>query len=473
MKKFAFQFTSGAAPAGRPSTTPMATLMPTFNCPSYFRPEHIAMAQHTLVRYLAVLAVARQSAKSTPSTCSAASAFASLAFTCSMTMGTLLAPLGAWAQSQSVTPSQRTAATQAAQKGVPLTELSPTAPDRYTVKRGDTLWGISTLFLTSPWRWPELWGMNMTEIRNPHRIFPGQLLVLDKSGGRATLRIGEAGGASADDGPLPVVKVSPRTRFESLADAAIASLSIKDIEPFLAQPLLLTAQDFASAARIVATQEGRVLLSKGDLAYARQAGTTLTLGADANNLYRIVRSAKPLVDPDTGLTLGLEAEYVGQAELIRSEGTNQSQDKQGKAISEVVPATLEIIEAAQEARTQDRLVREPAREFLSFVPRAPSTATAARIVAVYGSGATLVSTNQVVVLNRGAEAGMERGHVLALLRDGARETDRTTAKPQAIKLPNERSGLIMVFKAFDKVSYALVLSTTDALRVGDRVVNPR
>ncbi|MET0311138.1 MAG: LysM domain-containing protein, partial [Burkholderiaceae bacterium] len=173
----------------------------------------------------------------------------------------------AHAQNYPVTPGQKATAEQVAQAGIPLAELSPNAPDEYTVKRGDTLWGISGVFLRTPWRWPELWGMNLQDIRNPHRIYPGQQLVLDKSNGRATLRLRQAGG-SADGPPTTTLRVSPRTRYESLADASLPTLQPNLIEPFLTQALIVNENTLASAPRIVAAQE-RVMLTRGDRAYVR------------------------------------------------------------------------------------------------------------------------------------------------------------------------------------------------------------
>jgi hypothetical protein len=143
----------------------------------------------------------------------------------------------AWAQNYPVTPQQRATAQQTAQQGVPLSELAPNAPDEYTVKPGDTLWAISRLYLLRPWRWPELWGMNINEIANPHRIYPGQVLYLDKTGGRARLTT-RRGGFSGDGG---TIKLSPRTRFDSLAGMALPTLNPSMIEPFLSEPIVVDA----------------------------------------------------------------------------------------------------------------------------------------------------------------------------------------------------------------------------------------
>jgi hypothetical protein len=385
------------------------------------------------------------------------------------------ASMGLHAQNFPITPGQRATATQVAQTGIPLEDLMPNAPDSYRVKQGDTLWAISGLFLKSPWRWPELWGMNLQDIHNPHLIYPGQQLYLEKSNGRATLRSRQAAGGP----PTDTVRVSPRTRFASLADASIPTLAPNAIEPFLTEAMIVDEATFATAPRIVATQEGRVLLSRGDRAYARgQYGSGDAVGKPLSDAkgepldFRVFRNATPLKDPSTQEILGYEAQYVGKAELVRGESVVQTAASNDTAKTEIVPATIDIVATKEEIRTGDRLVPEPARELLSFVPRAPVTAISGQIVSVYGNAVAIAAENQVVVVNRGASDGLERGHVMALLKDGQRLQDKTdSARPQ-IKLPNERNGLMMVFRTFEHLSYALVLQVTDGVRVGDRFANP-
>ena len=391
-----------------------------------------------------------------------------------------LAALGvgfaAQAQNFPITSDQKATASQVAQTGVPLSDLAPNAPDSYTVKSGDTLWAISGLFLKTPWRWPELWGMNLQDIKNPHRIYPGQQLVLDKTNGRATLRTRQA--TAFDGPPTDSVRVSPRTRYESLADASIPALTSSVIEPFLAEPLIVDAEAFAVAPRIVAAQEGRVLLSRGDRAYARGEYSSKTAGKPLSDAkgepvnYRVFRNATPLKDPTTGAILGYEAQFVGKAELVRGESVQQVLNKDGKSTTETVPATIDIVVAKEEMRVGDRLVAEPERASQSYVPRAPATSITGQIVSVYGSAVRFASENQVVVINRGSKDGMERGHVMAILKDGERLTDRTDSARTSIKLPNERNGLLMVFRTFENLSYALVLQITDGVKVGDRIANP-
>ena len=388
-------------------------------------------------------------------------------------MAALGAPSQVVAQNFPISSGQRATASQVAQSGVPLSELATNAPDSYNVKRGDTLWAISGMFLKSAWRWPELWGMNMNDIRNPHLIYPGQQLYLDKANGRATLRTRQATGA-----PTDAIKVSPRTRSELLGDTSIPTLAANLIEPFLAEPLIVEPAAFAAAPRIVATQEGRVLLSRGDRAYARgefAGGTGGKALSDAKGQpvdYRVFRNATPLKDPTTGAILGYEAQFVGKAELVRGESMQDVLGKDGKAVSEIVPATIDIVVAKEEMRVGDRLVAEPARAFGNYVPRAPATPITGQIVSIYGSAVRLAAENQVVVVNRGSKDGLERGHVMAILTDGERLKDRTDSSRPNIKLPNERNGLMMVFQTFDNLSYALLLQITDGVKVGDRIANP-
>jgi nucleoid-associated protein YgaU len=385
----------------------------------------------------------------------------------------MLAAAAVQAQNFPIAPAQRATAEQVAQAGVPLSELAPNAPDSYTVKRGDTLWAISGLFLQNAWRWPELWGMNMQDIRNPHLIFPGQQLFLEKKDGRARLRTSVAQDSGTP--PTQTIRVSPRTRYESLADSAIPTLKTHLIEPFLAEPIVVEENAFAKAARIVATQEERVLLTRGNRAYARgDAADPLSDAAGKPLDYRIFRSATPLKDPGTGEILGYEAQYVGKAALARSESTRESKDKNGKAQTDVVPATIDITAAKEEIRIGDRLLPEPPRQMQSYTPRAPSgQIEGGRIVSIYGSAVANAAQSQVVAINRGTKDGIETGHVLAILSDGGRQVDKTDPARPMIKLPDERNGLLMVFRSFEKVSYALILEIKTGVKVGDRLVNPR
>jgi LysM domain len=342
------------------------------------------------------------------------------------------------------------------QSGVPLSDLAPDAPDRYTVKRGDTLWGISTLFLKSPWRWPELWGMNRDQIANPHLIYPDQVLMLVKRDGRATLQLAQetSGGLGSADG-----KLRPRVRSTPLADNAVAAIPQHLIEPFLNEAVVLETDEMASAPRIVAAPEGRVLMTQSDLAYAR--GTSQPLDG-----YRVFRSPRPLKDPTSGEVLGYEAFYLGAADLVRRGGQVQ---RGGDALE--VPFTLSLRRVRQEIGVGDRLAPVPQRAFKRYVPHAPEQAIAGQIVSIYGEALT-AGQNQIVALNRGEADGLARGHVLALWRAGQPVRDRTTERNETVQLPDEQHGVLFVFQTFKRVSYALIISVKDPVNVGDRFTQP-
>ena len=417
-------------------------------------------------------------------------------------LGMCLAAMPAWSQKAPnfpITPAQTATAQQVAQAGVPLSDLAPNAPDSYIVKSGDTLWAISNMFLRSPWRWPELWGMNLEEIRNPHLIFPGQGLVLDKSSGRAVLRTAGAatpaagttpaaeastggatppvpsagGGSGGDDSGLPTVRLAPRVRYEP-AGGALSTLQMSAIEPFLAEPLIVEERELTASPRIVAAQENRVMLTRGDRAYARgPLDAPLMDDPRRTQLFRIFRNATPLKDPDSGEVLGYEAQFVGKASLVRSEMVEETEASNGKRTTATVPATIDITQAKDEILVGYRLLPEPERQFLNYAPHAPAGAVDGRIVSIYGSAVVNAAQNQVVVINRGNRDGMESGYVLAILKNGRRMIDKTDPSRPQIKLPNERNGLLMVFKTFERLSYGLILDITDGVRVGDRLASPQ
>ena len=354
-----------------------------------------------------------------------------------------------------ITPAQRATAQQVAGAGVPLSALADNAPASHTVQRGDTLWHIASLFLKTPWRWPELWGMNLQEIRNPHLIYPGQVLVLVKDGDRARLML--AGGTADGQAPTNTVKLSPRVRSELLENGAIASIPLQLIGPFLNEAVVLNRDELAAAPRIVATQEGRLQVSRGELAYVRG-----DLGGARS--FSLFRQSKPLRDPLSNEVLGYEAGYIGTADFLRADGKSPVNGLP-------VPATFVMTSARQEAGVGDRLSPVPPRDFSAYVPHPPAKPIDGRVVSVYGEALT-AGQNQIVAINRGTRDGLERGHVLALWRAGAPANDRTNVKPQPIQLPDERSGLLFVFRVFDRVSYALIVSAYDPIRPGDRFSEP-
>jgi LysM repeat protein len=371
-----------------------------------------------------------------------------------LAMSLLSAALPASAADYPITPQQRGTAEKVAQAGVPLSELAPNAPDSHNVVPGDTLWGISKIFLKSPWRWPELWGMNLQQIRNPHLIYPGQILYLEKVDGRARLRVGQPMGAGG------TVKLSPRVRGEDLGAGAIASIPFNLIQPFLNEAVIFETNELTTAPRIVAAPEGRVMMARGDKAYAR--------GEFADNRnFRIFREPKPLKDPATGEVLGFEAAYVGTADMMRP--GSASAGPKGETLE--VPATVEITSLRQESMVGDRLAPVPPRDFSSYAPHPPAGGMSGQIASIYGDGMT-AGQNQIVALNRGARDGIDRGQVLALWLAGRTVVDRTDETKPNLRLPDERHGMLFVFRVFDRLSYALILSVKEPVKIGDAFTQP-
>ncbi|WP_280190062.1 LysM peptidoglycan-binding domain-containing protein [Delftia sp. PS-11] len=389
------------------------------------------------------------------------------------TVGTaLIAALSAaHAQPYPVTEAQRSAAQQVAQQGVPVGELAPNAPDSYTVRRGDTLWGIAGMYLRRPWRWPQLWGMNLPSIANPHLIYPGQVLYLDKRDGYARLGTARMAG---DSGEPETVRISPRSRSESLADAALPTLQPHLIEPFLAEPLVVDADTLLLAPRIIATTDQRVLMASGDRAYVRgPAGAPLLKDGGLPRHFRLFRDAMALKDPVTGEVLGYEAKYLGNAELIEGETTLEGVDSSGNTASQNIPATVELSKAKNEMRAGDRLLPAPARRFINYAPHAPASAVQAHVVSLYGDSAVRwAAVNQVIAINKGISDGVDEGTVLELISRGISIVDKTGDRKEVVQLPSERNGYAMVFRTFDRVSYALVLEARRGVEVGDTLLAP-
>jgi hypothetical protein len=327
--------------------------------------------------------------------------------------------------------------------------LAESAPDRYVVVKGDTLWDISARFLRDPWRWPDIWGLNKDQIKNPHWIYPGDIILLDFTGMSPRLRLQGIDGAT--DWRLVVTKLSPSIRKLDLAASAIPSIPVDAIAPFLTKPLVIGEREMAAAPILVAGQENRVVLSAGDTAYAK--GVVWDDGTEWN----IYRPGRDLVDPDTGELLGREAVHLG--ELKVSQFGEVSRVAITKSVLEISPG--------------DRLVKIVAGPVLPYIPRAPSKQIKGKVIAAPNSSVTEIGPQMVVVLNRGARDGLETGNVLALYRDlpMIRPAGATDPK-ERIKLPAERYGIVFVFRVFEKVSYALVMHTSRPVNLLDAVQTP-
>jgi hypothetical protein len=359
------------------------------------------------------------------------------------------------------------------------------APDRYTVNKGDTLWSISGRFLKDPWKWPEVWKMNQEQIKNPHRIYPGDVIVLDRAGQQLRLVQGQDNGGGAS-----TVKLSPRVRAEPIKDA-VPAISPSVVEPFLSRPFVVGQNELDTKPFILATQENRVAIGAGNVAYAE--GITEQMG----RLYQVVRRGDALVDPETNEILGYQAIDLGEARVVNF-GTQ---------------STIEIIKSSQEIYAGDRLLpASKAQPTYSYVPRAPWKPVRGRIMATHGNlGET--GPSGIVALSRGAKDGLEVGHVLALYRSQSTAQFETRMSPlfgrqgptgskaprnyypekltprdepilslvrgpdpirpeDAAKLPDERYGLIMVFRTFDRAAFGLVMQASRPVAVNDLATNP-
>jgi hypothetical protein len=322
-------------------------------------------------------------------------------------------------------------------------QLVDNPPDRYIVVKGDTLWGISGKFLKEPWRWPEIWRMNRDEIKNPHWIYPGDVILLDFSDGAPRLRQAK-GLSSGGNGRL-----EPKVYSQAVQEV-IPSIPPNVIEPFISRPLIVEAGAEAGEAVIVATAEDRMVLGNGDEAFASG------IPDGSVERWHLYRAGKALKDPDTGEVLAHEAFFLGSARLVRP----------GE------PATLRIIQARQEIGRGDHLRPAPPPEITSYVPHRPDGEIAAKVVSIYG-GVSEGGTQSVIALNRGGKDGLEVGNVLALFRNRVSvAVDMENGRRSSMPIPEERYGLAFVFRVFDGIAYALVVESSKSVIVGDSARNP-
>jgi nucleoid-associated protein YgaU len=314
-------------------------------------------------------------------------------------------------------------------------------PETYTVVRGDTLWDISGKFLAKPWKWPEIWQVN-PQVQNPHLIYPGDVLRLTWVDGqpRITLDRGASRGT---------IKLSPKVRSTPMAEA-IPTIPLEKINSFLLENRIVDSElELSRAPYVVAGNAERVVSGAGDRIYARG---DFAAGEPAYGLYR---QGKTYTDPQTREVLGINADYIGGGEVVAEEGDI---------------ATLMLNRTTQEVRPGDRLLPTEERAISStFVPSEPSEPIEGVILDV-PRGVTQVGQLDVVTLNKGLRDGLSEGNVLAIYKTGETVRDRITGEP--VKIPDERSGLLMVFRSYDKLSYALVLNATRSLAVNDKVRNP-
>ena len=320
-------------------------------------------------------------------------------------------------------------------------QLVDNPPDRHIVVKGDTLWDISGKFLKQPWRWPEIWQMNRDQIKNPHLIYPGDVVLLDMSSGSPRLRLGKKVGAGTG-------KLQP-TVYSKPIQQVVPSIPPNAIEPFISQPLVIEDGELNTGVKIVAMQEDRMLVGTGDSFYASGIPDA------AVEKWHVFRKGKPLKDPATGKILAYEAFFLGNARLV----------KPGE------PALLRVSLAKEEIARGDRLVPAPEPEIISYVPHRPEQDVSARVLGIYG-GLREGGANSVVALNVGKNDGMEIGHVVALYRKRVSLDVDDSGRRTETPVPDERYGLAFVFRVFNGISYALVVESSKAVIVGDTARNP-
>ena len=340
--------------------------------------------------------------------------------------------------------------------------MAPNYPERYVVVKGDTLWDISKRFLNDPWLWPSVWHIN-PNIRNPHLIYPGDIIVmyivdgkpyitLDGQAGMQPVRVASRKPTEPVKPGLKVVKLSPSARVSGI-HKAISTIPMNAIRPFLDRPRVVTEDQLEDAPYIVSSYEEHLISGTGNRVYARNLNKPLTG-------YNIVRPGIEYVDPESGDVLGYEAIYLADARLV----------KVGKDEDE--PATLVVTKALREVLNNDVLIPHEEREqMFQFTPRSPETKIKGQIMAVF-NGVSQIGQHMVVVLNRGEKDGLAPGHVLAVLQKGATVNDTRKWIFSRVDLPDERAGIMMVFKTYKNLSYALIMEANRAMHIHDRFENP-
>ena len=332
-------------------------------------------------------------------------------------------------------------------------EILDTAPDRHVVVSGDTLWDISATFFKDPWKWQQIWGLNKDSIKDPHWIYPGDVVILDRATG--SLHVGELAPTaqhSAEVSPQTtnnIVKLSPKAREVVGVHDAISAIPYDAIAPFLSKPLVVDTAEVSSSPKLVGTYEQRVLLGSNDVAYVTN------MPVDKGSQWQIYRLGKEFLDPDSKQSLGHEVIYLGDA-----------------VVEKFAPVSeLRITNVVFEVGIGDYFTQSRQDSVGNLVAHAPNSNIVSKVISIYG-GVDQAGQNAVITINKGKRDGVENGHVLALYQKGEVIKGGSFFKPANINLPNVRYGLIFVFRTFDKVSYALVLQSHLPIQLLDSAQTP-
>ncbi|HEX7044916.1 MAG TPA: LysM domain-containing protein [Burkholderiales bacterium] len=333
-------------------------------------------------------------------------------------------------------------------------QLRPDRPERYTVVRGDTLWDIAARFLQSPWHWPRVWKINEA-IKNPHLIYPGDVIVLRYVDGAPALTLlrseklspGDATDAVAAPSTGRTAKLLPRVHSEPL-EQAIPTIPPDAIAPFLTEPRVVEEDELEEAGYVTVGLDNRIALGTRSEFYARGIDDT---GAE---YFQIFRPGQALKHPETGELLAYEALYLGDAQLL-AKGD---------------PAKLVVTSSKQEILPADRLLAAPRNAVLPYYfPHAPGKTVRGYIIAALNAVAE-IGTHTVVTISLGARDGIEEGHVLRVMYRQGQHRDPVTGG--RYELPEEEAGLLLVFRTFDKVAYGIILNATRPINLLDSVVTP-
>ncbi|MDG1065326.1 MAG: LysM domain-containing protein [Luminiphilus sp.] len=321
--------------------------------------------------------------------------------------------------------------------------LNNDVPLNYVVQQGDTLWGISGVYLQEAWRWPELWDTN-PQLDDPHRIYPGDVLALRWEGGRPRLALSSRGG----------LKLSPNVRSQSL-DTAIPPIPRDQIDPFLRNNRILEPDIFTDLPYVIAGDAQRIISGLGDRIYVRGPVTS------GDQVFGIIRQGNPVVDPTTREVLGTTALDIGSASL-----TSPTTEAPSDAVKE-----FEITRMTEEIRIGDRLIPLQTGIMDSFFqPKSPGVEIEDGFMVAVSSGVTQIGPMNIVTINRGDREALMVGDVLAIYQTG--EVVQDPLKQEMVSLPDVRAGVLMVFAVYEKASFGLVLTATRPLAVGDKVRNP-
>ncbi len=331
----------------------------------------------------------------------------------------------------------------------------PEYPQSYIVQKGDTLWDISSVFLRDPWHWPEIWFKN-PQVENPHLIYPGDELAIIYIGGERRVQIvrrGEDGQILSIGGTsgMKVVKLSPRIRTHAI-DASIPSIPIDSIRHLLSRPLIIEKEELDNSAYVISSVDAHLINSVNDRLYVRKLDTN-----SGNGRYQIFRPNKPLYDPTTDELLGYEAIYVGETKLLLGGD----------------PATVQVTKSVREILRNDRVLPIDNTNFeRDFFPKPPGTQVRGEVLSLLDA-ISMLGQYQTLAINLGSRDGIETGNLLVVKRVGAVIPDFEEEDPTfKLKLPNERIGLVMIIRSFEKMSYALVMEASRPIIVTDYVESP-